>query len=465
MNHDFDTLFMFPIRNKIYIFMFPIRNMKKEIFKKLLVEWSDRKLPEMIDREVKVDVSGKKIVVVTGVRRAGKTYLLFSTIKDLINNKHIDKNEIIYINFEDERLGSISAHDLEDLIGAYYELYGSNNNKLWLFVDEIQNVDGWETWIRRIYDSGKYNIFVTGSNSKFLSAEIATSLSGRNLTYVVYPFSFREFISAKGFTLDKTTLYSEQKLATIHKFFDEYLVYGGFPEVSTEEDKNKKMKILSEYYNAIFFRDIIKRFRVRDTDLLDKSIKYAISCFSQPFSVTKINNFFKTIGMNASKKTVNNFIRYAQEVFLLYQLFPYSRSMKKRLQSHKKLYIVDNGIATLFNFDVQKGRLLENLVYIELLRRKEANVTMNIGFWRDLSGKEVDFVVINGEKVEQLIQCTYAILDDATKEREVTALLSAMYFYNLDVGYIITYDYEAEEKIKGKKIKFIPLWKWLLCIK
>ena len=139
--------------------------------------------------------------------------------------------------------------------------------------------------------------------------------------------------------------------------------------------------------------------------------------------------------------------------------------MKKRLQSHKKLYVVDNGMVTLFNFDVQKGRLLENLVYIELLRRKEANVTMNIGFWKDLGGKEVDFVVTNGERVEQLIQCTYAILDNATKEREVTALLSAMYFYNLDVGYIITYDYEAEEKIKGKKIKFIPLWKWLLHIK
>src|SRR5208283_767784 len=171
---------MFPIRDKIYIFMFPIRNMKKEIFKQLLVEWSEKKLPEIINRELKLDVTGKKIVVVTGVRRAGKTYLLFSAIRDLIDNKHINKESIIYINFEDERLGDMSASELGDLIKAYYELYGDNKDKVWLFVDEIQNVNGWEKWIRRIYDAGKYNIFVTGSNSKFLSAEIATSLSGRN---------------------------------------------------------------------------------------------------------------------------------------------------------------------------------------------------------------------------------------------------------------------------------------------
>ena len=444
--------------------MFPIENMKKEIFKKLLVEWSERKLPEMIRRELKLDVNGKKIVVVTGVRRAGKTYLLFSTINDLVASGHVDKKSIIYINFEDERLGSISANDLEDLTAAYYELYGTNKGKLWLFVDEIQNVDGWEKWIRRIYDSGKYNVFVTGSNSKFLSADIATSLSGRNITYVVYPFSFGEFISAKGLSLDKMTVYSEQRLAEIHRVLEEYLIYGGFPEVSDEEDKNKKLKILSEYYNAIFFKDIIKRFKIRDTDLLDKTIRYALGSLSQQFSVTKINNFFRTIGINSSKKTINNFIKYAQDVFLIYQLFPYSRSIKKRLQSHKKLYIVDMGMATLFNSDIQRGRLLENLVYIELLRKKEMNATVNIGFWKNLRGEEVDFIVTRGEKVENLIQCVYDVSDGATKEREVRALIDAIDFYQLDRGYIITYDYEDEENIKGKKIKFIPLWKWLLNI-
>ena len=436
--------------------------MKKEIFKKLLVEWSERKLPEMIGRELKLDVSGKKIVVVTGVRRSGKTYLLFSTINDLIVNENIDKKSIIYVNFEDERLGDISAGDLEDLTGAYYELYGAKKDKIWLFVDEIQNVDGWEKWIRRMYDSGKYNIFVTGSSSKFLSAEISTSLSGRNLTYIVYPFSFREFILAKAFALDKTTIYSQKKLAAILGLLDEYLVYGGFPEVSEEEDVNKKIKILSEYYNAIFFRDIIKRFKIRDVDLLDKTIRYSIGSFSQQFSVTKINNFFKTIDVNASKKTINSFIKYAQEVFLLYQLFPYSRSIKKRPQTHKKLYIVDTGMATLFNSDMQKGRLLENLVYIELLRRKEEKATITVGFWKDLSGKEVDFVVTDGNKVEKLIQCAYTVSDSPTKEREKSALLAAMDFYKLDIGHVITWDYEAEEKVKGKKIRFIPLWKWLL---
>jgi predicted AAA+ superfamily ATPase len=456
------VLFTFPVRNKIYIFTFLIRNMKKEIFKKLIVEWSERELPETMDRELKIDISGKKIVVVTGVRRAGKTYLLFSVIKNLIENKHINKRAIIYINFEDERLGDISVGDLEELTGAYYELYGIKKDKGWLFVDEIQNVEGWEKWIRRMYDSGKYNIFVTGSNSKFLSAEISTSLSGRNLTYIVYPFSFREFILAKSFVPDKTMAYSEQKTAVILRFLDEYLVYGGFPEVSKEEDVNKKIKILSEYYNAIFFRDIIKRFKIRDVDLLDKTIRYSIGSFSQQFSVTKIYSFFKTIGVNASKKTINSFIRYAKEVFLLYQLFPYFRSIKKRLQTHKKLYIVDTGMATLFDSDIQRGRLLENLVYIELLRRKEEKATIDIGFWKDLSGKEVDFVVTGGGSVEKLIQCAYSISDNSTKEREKNAILGAMDFYKLDIGYVITWDYEAEEKIKGRKIKFVPLWKWLL---
>ena len=235
----------------------------REEFRYIISEWLSRDLPETVERGVKIDLSADKIIVIAGVRRAGKTYLLFDIIKKLVAARTPRKN-ILYINFDDDRLINLTSSDLNDMLSVYLELSEpEKNNDIFLFLDEIQNVKNWELWVRRIYDSKKYRIFITGSSSKLLSREIATTLVGRNITYTLYPFSFKEFLIARGIKTGKRLLYGEER-HRINALANAYLINGGFPEIAFEKEKETRQRIISAYYDAILYRDIISRYRIED---------------------------------------------------------------------------------------------------------------------------------------------------------------------------------------------------------
>ena len=431
----------------------------KEEFRYIIMEWLARKLPETVERDVKINLNADKVIAIAGVRRAGKTYLLFDTIKKLAETG-VSRENVLYINFDDDRLMNLTSRDLDDILSAYHELASPKKSVgIFLFLDEIQNVKNWDLWVRRIYDLKKYRIFITGSSSKLLSREIATSLVGRNITYVLYPFSFGEFLSAKGIKRGKDALYGEER-HIINALAKEYIMNGGFPETAFEADNETKKKTVSAYYDAILYRDIISRYRIEDANRLEMVFRYAINMYSSSFSTVKLYNYFKSQNLGISRQTINNFVKFGEQTFLFYRLLQFFKGFKKSNQSRKKLYVVDNGIISLLISNLEYGKLLENAVLIELLRRKEKNPSMEINYLNNKDG-EVDFVISEGGSVAKLIQVTYE-LDQKNMERELRPLITAMKDLKPKRSLLITFNAVDKAMAVEKGIETLTFVQWAL---
>ncbi len=425
-------------------------------FKYVLTLWKDMKLPEVIERKIELDLDADKVIVIAGVRRSGKTSLMFQHIKELMKRK-VTKDNVIYVNFENERLIATKATDMDDLLVAHSQIFNPVGGTIYLFLDEIQNVENWDKWIRKVYDTKKYRIIITGSSSELLSSEIATALAGRNLSYTVYPFSFSEMLKSRGITADINSIKFSSKKGTVLKALDEFLEYGSFPEVILSDDTTRKMDLLSSYFDAIFFRDIIKRYNLRETGALNIFLKIIAGNYSTYFSSTKTQNYFNSMGFEISRVTILNFLEYSKSVFLVEILEQYLKSPRKRFARQVKSYIIDIGLSRLFT-DIDKGRALENAVFIELLRRKK--ISDNIYYLKLRSGKEIDFIV--GWKSTKLIQVCYELSSIDVKNRETSALVEAAKALKLKEGTIITYDYGGSEIVDGIKIVYLPFWEWTL---
>ena len=379
---------------------------------------------------------------------------MFQCMNDLLQ-RGVKKDNILYVNFENERLVGITASDLDGLLIAHKELFNSEGI-IYLFLDEIQIVENWDKWVRKIYDTGKYRLIVTGSSSELLSSEIATSLAGRNLTYVVYPFSFKEYVVAKGLKINKLQKYSVEK-GTILKIMNDFLEYGSFPEIAMTQSVSRKLEILSSYFDAIFFKDIVRRYGIREVGELNIFLKILSSNYASYFSSVKALNYFRSTGRKISRVTLLNFLDYSKSVFLVGLLEKYEKSVRKRISMQSKTYIIDIGISRLFS-DTDKGRALENAVFLELSRKKEP--TESINYLKLKSGKEVDFIL--GGKTKEIMQVSYEVSALNTRSRETSALVEAARGLGLKTGKIITYDYEGEETINGILIQYIPFWVWAL---
>ncbi len=431
----------------------------KEEFRYVISEWLSRDLPETVERDVRVNLNADKIIAIAGVRRTGKTYLLLDIIKRLTRT-HIPRKNTLYINFDDDRLVNPASGDLDDMLDVYMELAApEKNNIIFLFLDEIQNVNNWELWIRRMYDSKKYRIFITGSSSKLLSREIATSLAGRNITYVLYPFSFREFLVAKGVKMGKSLLYGEER-HRINALAREYIINGGFPEIAFEEERETRRRIISAYYDAILYRDIVSRYRIEDVNKLEMVFRYAINTYSGSFSTVKLHNYFNSQNIKISRQTINNFIKFGEQTFLFYQLMQFFKGFKRSNQSRKKLYIVDSGIIGLLISNVEYGKLLENSVFVELLRMKERNPSIEINYLSDKYG-EVDFVISEGGSITELLQVTYELNRD-NMERELRPLLSATQRLKPKRSILITFNAVDKTMIVEKEIETLTFTQWAL---
>ncbi len=426
--------------------------------KTILYSWIDKKIPPLKPRNRMLDeyinVKPRKIIVATGFRRCGKTCLLFRLINSLLIENR--KEEVFYINFEDERI-SRDTKFLSDLIPSIKETFFVEPK--FLFLDEIQDMPNWSRWLRRIYDNYDISLFVTGSSSKVSSHEIPTELRGRCLDVKVFPLSFKEFLVFKEIQIDcQSARYSENERAIVVKALDEFLFYGGMPEVVLAQEE-RKIEILQQYYSTVVSKDILERFRVRNDEALKALLRLLIN--SNRYSISKIYNTMKSMGHAVGKTSLANYIGYIESSYFLISIPVISPKIKEQMQCPRQIYLIDNGFISALStrFSKNSGRLYENAVAIELTRRADFDTTIH--YWKDRFGKEVDFVVKTGTEVRQLIQVCYEISHPDTKERETSGIIRASVELECDNLLIITRDYEETEILHNKTIKFIPLWKWL----
>jgi hypothetical protein len=377
------------------------------------------------------------ILAILGVRRSGKSVLSWLLMRG---------KKFGYINFFDERLLGFSPEDFEKLVQAFHELYGDLD---YFVFDEIQSVQGWERFLSRVRTSKR--VIITGSSSNLLSGELSTVLTGRYVSFVLYPFSFKEFLEFKGIKLEKNWMYSTKETAKVKKALEEYIKLGGFPEAL------KFGRIyLQTIYRDIVEKDVLFRYKIRDIQALRELAKYLISNFSKEITYGKLKNLINIKDVH----TVKNYVEYLERAYLIFQVKRFSFKLKSQMLSPRKVYAVDTGLinAVSFKFSENIGRLMENLVFLELLRRRSYKFSdYEIYYWKDAKG-EVDFVVKSENKVTQLIQVTYE-LNKENFEREVASLLKASKELKCKELLLITWG--QEDTIK-EGVKIIPLWKWLL---
>lgn len=380
-------------------------------------------------------LKSKKISVISGIRRSGKSTLL-KQISELY------AGDYYYFNFEDERLLDFTHNDFNDLLEILLSLYGE---KKVLFFDEIQNIYGWEKFIRRLFESG-YKIFVTGSNAKLLSSELATSLSGRHLKLELYPFSFKEVLDFYEFTIKK--IYTTKEKARLAKYFDEYVKYGGFPEIVASKNENE----LKQLYQDILIKDLIVRFKIRESKAFRE---LALFLLSNSGSAISFNNLKKILNFR-SVTTVKNYVEFLESAYLNFLASKFDYSLKKQIINDKKVYSIDTGIINTvsFAFSANSGRLLENAVFMELKRRGEE-------VYYHKGKKECDFLIKTGRKISMALQITEN-LNPENRDREINGLVEAAETFNIEKLFILTLDQEESVKIGDRKISIMPIWKWLL---
>ena len=400
---------------------------------------------KIIEREIdrkrlKSFLKSPNVLAILGVRRCGKSTLSLQIFK---NEKYG------YINFDDERIMDFNAKDFNKVMEAFYELYGKIEK---LILDEPHNIQGWELFVNRLRRTKK--VIVTGSNSKMLSGELATHLTGRHIDFTLYPFSFREFLTYNDFELGEYL--TATKMGLIKNLLKEYMVQGGFPERYL---LGKEM--LVNIYFDIIEKDIIKRIKIKKRVAFKEMAKYLISNFSSEITFSKLKNILNI----KDQHTIKNWVDGLEQAYLIKVIERYSPKLKESIIAPKKVYCIDTGIisAISFRFSENTGRIMENMVAIELLRRRSYwHPNTEIFYWKDHQGREVDFVIKEGMDVKQLVQVSYASAIDEIERREIKALMKASDMLHCKNMLLITWDYEDEIKMNDKMIKAIPLWKWLL---
>lgn len=424
----------------------------KDLLKNIITDSQLRVIPEVWERTLKIPVNSGKIITLAGVRRSGKTYHLFKLINQL-KAQGVAAEKILYINFEDERL-QLSSKELDLILQAYRELYPQLQlQDCYIFFDEIQEVAGWEKFVARIYSSISQHLFITGSNAKLLSKEIATALRGRTITFEIYPLSFVEFVNVLSPQLN---LYGSADKATLVNLFERFMRQGGFPELVKQSD-DLKDKILQEYFNVMVFRDLIERYQISQATTLKYFCKRIIGASAGEFSVHKIYNELKSQGYQVSKDTLYSYQGYAEAIYLNRFISKYSHSVVKTESSQKKTYVIDQGLGAAldYKFSQDKGRILETTVALELLKQGK-----QIAYQQN--GGECDFAVIEKGKVVEAIQVTLDFIDTKNQEREIKGLISACQKFSLERGTILSFDREEELEIDGIQVTTIPAWQYFI---
>lgn len=421
----------------------------KDIFRAIIREGQELlESVELYERPYAFEDNGRYVLV--GIRQAGKSYLLYQRARQLLR-EGTDIRDIVYIDFDDERLLGITVADFDLILQTYYSY---RSERPVLLFDEIQNVEGWEHFARRLVNQ-KYRVFITGSNARMLSREISTTLGGRFLDDKVLPYSFGEYLGAKGIHLDVDWEYGKQR-NLVQQSFHDYFYWGGFPELLLYKDKRKW---LNNLYEKIILGDVIQRNGIKNEQALRLAVKEMAESVKQPMAYNRLANMVKSTGVSTNTASLIDYMRYVRDACLMFTIENFESKFVEK-ETNKKHYFMDNGLLNIFLTDPESS-LLENICAIDMFRRygsiDDNLVEPRLYFYN--RNKEVDFYV---PEEYHAVQVSFSLSNESTKEREVRALAGLNKAHPLKVAEIVTFDEEDSIDVGGLHIDVVPVWKWLL---
>ena len=424
--------------------------MDKETLKYVLAQTAARPLPQLTPRTLQLPLDSRKVVALVGIRRSGKTYLLFETMRRL-QAQGVDWNQMLYLNFEDDRLLPIQTSELDLIVRAHEELHPKTvGKKKYLFFDEVQNVPSWETYVRRLHDSEDVGLFVTGSSSHLLSRELATGLRGRSVSYEVYPLSFAEFVRFRHLEHVPFSRTSESRMTAA---LEEYLRTGGLPEVVLA-DETLRPRILKEYVDLVFYRDLVERYGIANPLLMRRLLRQCLGHPASLFNVHKLYRDLRSQGLALSKDSLYNYLGYLEESFVVFPLPVAERSLRKQAMNPKKLHAIDWALAYPFVAEpsIDVGKKLETAVFLHWRRQRE-----DLGY---LAGeREVDLVV-NRDHPEHLINVSYSVSLAQTWKREIAALEEGAARFPRAACVLVAHERTTRKPPAG--IEVVDAWRYLL---
>jgi uncharacterized protein len=416
--------------------------------KYVLRQFADRSLPSCRTRELVLPVGTGKVIGLAGVRRSGKTFLFFDTIQRLVA-QGTDRRQIVYLNFEDDRLYPIKAEDLDLIIRCWHEVFPDMAGRhKYLFLDEVQNVTGWERWVRRVCDTEDIEVFITGSSSHLLTRDLATALRGRSITFEVFPLSFREYLSFRGI---ETVPYSADSESMIRHELELYLLWGGFPEIVLADETVRPL-ILEEYASLMLYRDVVERYGVRNEKLVRELLRHSFHNTASLLNVSKLHRDFTSQGLAVSKNTLYEYLGYLEDSFLIFLLPRRESSLRKQAHNPKKLHVIDTGLIAAFQAFPSRdlGRKLETVVFLENRRRRK-------DLFYYANGSEVD--LCDGEGAFFVNTC-WSLAEQDTLRREKASMAFGTSQWPQAQGRLLFHEYAPGRE--GDVPEAQAAWRYLL---
>ncbi len=428
-----------------------------ETIRSIILDSQEARPDTGVPRRLRIETVPGKATVCVGVRRSGKSTYMHQVAQRLVDSG-ISRQNILHVNLFDDRLHSLRQDNLGLISEAYYSLFPEKKNTetVHCFFDEIQAVPGWEPFVDRLMRTEKCEVYLTGSSAHMLSKEIATQMRGRALSWELFPFSFREFLDARGD--GNTGPLSTRRRLLVQKSFDEYWETGGFPEV-THLGRALRIKTHQEYLQAILFRDLVERHDIAHPNAVSDLAHWLVDNTASHYSLNSLTNYLKSLGHKLTKSAVSDYLEWFEDAYFLFTVRTYDASLARSNVNPKKVYCIDHALvmSTSSGVLVNSGHLLENLVFIALRR-----LYPNIYYYRTRGNREVDFVIAARGSARMLIQVCESLANPQTRKREVTALREAMTELALTAATIVTKNEEEQISVDGKTIDVVPAWRYLL---
>jgi len=428
-----------------------------DILKEIILDYQGLALETGVPRRIKITSVKGKATICIGVRRCGKSTYLSQIMQKLLD-KGVPRENILYLNFFDDRLRKLRHEDLGIIAEAYFSLYPEKKQAetVYCFFDEIQAVLGWEPFVDRLMRLEKCEVYITGSSARMLSREIATQMRGRALSWELFPFSFREFLDYKG--IESEEALSSKKRLLIQKAFEEYWETGGFPEVAGLE-RHLRIKTHQEYFNAVLFRDLVERHDVSHPRAVSDLAHRLVDNTASLYSINALTGYLKSLHHKAPKSAVSDYVAWFEDAYFLFTVRVFDASAARANANPKKIYCIDHAMVTSVasGILINSGHLLENLVFTALRR-----ITSEIFYYKTKTGREVDFIVVGPDRSRMLVQVCESLAAPTTRKRELAALEEAMSELKLDSGVIVTRSEEERIEVESGQIEVLSVWRYLL---
>ncbi|MCD6175248.1 MAG: ATP-binding protein [Planctomycetes bacterium] len=427
------------------------------VLKEIIADLQELKFETGVQRHLKVKAISGKATICIGVRRGGKSTFMFQLMQQLLDNG-VPRQNILYLNFFDDRLHKLQQEGLGLILEAYYSLYPEKKNaeKLYCFFDEIQAIPNWEPFVDRLIRTEDCQIYITGSSARMLSKEIATQMRGRALSWEMFPFTFKEYLDYKG--IEYASPLSTKKRLLIQKAFEHYWQVGGFPEVANLQ-KHLRVKIHQEYFQAILFRDLVERYDISHPKALLDLAHWLVDNTASLYSINSLTGYLKSLGHRVPKSAVSDYLEWFEDAYFLFTTRIFDASLARANTNPKKIYCIDHSLVTSVasGILVNSGHLLENLVFTALRR-----IGQHIYYYKTKAGREVDFIVQKSDRSRMLVQVCESMARAQTRKREIISLTEAMAELKLKSGTIVTRNEEEQIKVDSGQISVVPAWRFLL---